>query len=136
MRTTAPLIALTALFFLMLTQVGHAATEGYDNDERQGNLDLEACSPPVDTRLAGRLYSYQMPILIRNELSPAETIWAYADACVKAPDGWVPGQWVDRGLREGKTWASLEIYQAPRATHGWPHFRPRKPCEPCIVRMI
>ena len=109
----ALLVPITGLLLLLFTQVSHAGMAGYTNKQRYGNPDVEACTPPVDPKIAARLYSYQVPILIRNEMSPTETVWAYADACVKAPDSWVPGQSIDRGLREGKTWASLAIYREP-----------------------
>ena len=113
MRASALIVPVCGLFIMIMAQVGHAVTDGYSRGERFGNADFIACTPPVNSRIAARLYSYQVPILIQNELLPGETVWAYADACVKAPPGWVPGQEVDSGLREGKTWASFAINRDP-----------------------
>ena len=108
-------LAVTAILLVLGLPSRGAIADGwqFDAERLETSQDLGACAPPVSEDIAARLYSYQLPMLILNELSPTESVWAYADACVKAPDGWVPGQSIDRGLREGKTWASLGIYQDP-----------------------
>ena len=115
MRVSALFAPLAGLFIVLMSEIGYAVMDGYSRSERFGNPDFAACTPPFNSRIAARLYSYQVPIVIYNELMPGEAIWAYADGCVKAPAGWVPGQEVDWGLREGKTWASFEIYYDPPA---------------------
>lgn len=100
----------TAAVLMLTSGVTFGARWGFDPDAKRNDPDAWACTPPVDPALAARLYSYQVPVLIRNEAVPGEDYWAYADACVKTPDGWSSGQPVDWGLREGRTWGSFAVY--------------------------
>lgn len=76
---------------------------------REQERDLWVCSAPFEDQIVARLYSYQVPVLIRNEAAPGDDHWAYADACVKAPESWALGEHLDPGFREGQTWGSFEI---------------------------
>lgn len=116
MKRVPAAITLAIGFMVLASRSALAVGWGHRPGEEYPDLDHLVCSPPVEAGIAARLYSYEIPVVIRNEVFQEQSdIWAYAHGCVRAPHYWTPGQEVNAALREGQTWGSFGIYDSPPA---------------------